>query len=310
MLVLGVRFGSAFSKIAPRPPKAGHVSAVSAQLRSSLGSTDMSSVSMPKQAHSSVAPRLCIFCSNSANSPEHIWPKWMGAHFQPSPHDTSIAIAEQFHPPTAPIHMSRHGHPTTLKLKVVCRGCNNGWMSEIEAAAKPYLERMLLGQRTSLDDIAQLHIARWLTLKMMVFERNDPSSAVFTRTQTVAFAENKSPPDYMKIWLFWTHDPYPRINRGFTSLFKTMPKTVRESLSANTQTFLLGAGRLLAYAENSHLPAVQIHRVSKVFGKPLWPPRGRELVWPPMRALPGNRAMELGASLRRFLERPGMIPMQ
>jgi len=234
----------------------------------------------------------------------------MAPYFERTAHDTSVTISDNFHPEIygGRTHKPRHGHPTTLKLKVVCKPCNNGWMSGIEAAAKPSLEPMLAGKRILLDQRAQMNLATWAALKVMIFERFDTETAVFTRDQTLNFALNKSPPNHMNIWLLRSRDPFAaaRINRGFASLFKTIPTSVREAETPNTEVVLFGVGQLLLYIEYSHLPAVKIEKVRQVASKRLWPFYRDPLQWPPMRTLSGQEAMHLGMSLQRFLARPGM----
>ena len=43
----------------------------------------------------------------------------------------------------------------------VCAGCNNGWMSRLETAAKPVLERLLTGSPLALSVDQQHVVAQW-----------------------------------------------------------------------------------------------------------------------------------------------------
>jgi hypothetical protein len=51
-----------------------------------------------------------------------------------------------------------------------CEPCNNGWMNEIEKAARKVIEPMIRGHRTTLDSEAQSLIARWMLKTTLMFE--------------------------------------------------------------------------------------------------------------------------------------------
>lgn len=253
-------------------------------------------------------PRQCIFCQSTANSPEHLWSKWMAPHFDRTPHDESEAVSQQLHPQQPIFRQQRHGHPTTLKLKVVCRVCNNGWMSAVESSAKPFIEPMILGRRVTLDKAAQKSVATWIALKMMVFEQQDWTRAVFTRSQTLSFAMDRSPPEHFKIWLCRCQDSYAgvRMSRGFASLFKSAEEAVGKAKNANTQTVTFGIGQLIIFAVHSQLPDLDIGRVRQSFAKQLWPSYRASLTWPPMKILTAKEVADLALMLQQYLALPGM----
>ena len=53
-------------------------------------------------------------------------------------------------------------------VKCVCKACNNGWMSEIELAAKPTMISMIRGESITLDTAEQEAVAKWACLKTMI----------------------------------------------------------------------------------------------------------------------------------------------
>jgi hypothetical protein len=165
---------------------------------------------MPREPKPQPPPRQCLFCERTANSGEHMWPAWMASYFERGAHDKSLQVRQRIgandQSPLEPKVI--HGHPTTRKVKCVCKQCNNGWMSGLETENKPHLERMLQGRRTSLDVAQQLSLTHWITLKMMVWDVTDERGRVFTRAQTLAFAKDRALPNNLAIWLLRSETLY------------------------------------------------------------------------------------------------------
>jgi hypothetical protein len=130
----------------------------------------------------------------------------MGRHFPKGAHDTSVESWEVFTPtmrPARPIErVSRQGHTTTRKYKVVCRRCNNGWMSRVEDAARPYLVEFMTGQPRVISDECRLVVTRWAILKAMVLEQERPKDAVTTSGDRLAFMNTLAIPRGVQVWLF------------------------------------------------------------------------------------------------------------
>ena len=133
---------------------------------------------------------------------EHVWPDWIGRmffdykrgdHAPLAPHRASSSLK---HEPdrewTAPSF--------TSEAKVVCKDCNEGWMNDLEAAAKPILAPMLRGKRVVLDTDAQAIVARWLTKTAMVFQRTTPRRPVPER-HTRYLYDHRRPPPSCQVWI-------------------------------------------------------------------------------------------------------------
>jgi hypothetical protein len=263
---------------------------------------------MSKQPGPHRLPRLCLFCDRNANSAEHMWSDWMGPHFAKGAHDkshesfTRLSQSAEF----LPSDRILHGHPTTRKLRVVCRNCNNGWMSQLESAAKPYIEPMIIGRRVQLNEAAQRIVTDWIALKIIVWEPTDQRGTVFKRAQTLAFSGNRTLPDNLKIWLFRTQIPnFAHITRAFTALFKTSDVSISDREIPNTQTVLFGIGQLVIWVVYSEIAEFELSKHSQRFAKALWPPYRHTLLWPPMQTLNGVEIRHLGLTLGRYLDAVG-----
>lgn len=117
-------------------------------------------------------PVACIFCQRTKKlSREHLWPQWVLG-----------LIEKESRPGNVPHSIEPHDRDPrrflaplfSATLKAVCEDCNNGWMSDIEAEAKPYAAPLITGEEGQLLDLdAQWALARWAYLKVLLLERVD-----------------------------------------------------------------------------------------------------------------------------------------
>jgi hypothetical protein len=84
----------------------------------------------------------CIFCTNAADSGEHMWSAWMGKLLKRQGHKSRLEIVRTFSVESGPFselaYWSCHGATHNKKVYVVCKSCNTKWMNDIEKEARPY----------------------------------------------------------------------------------------------------------------------------------------------------------------------------
>jgi hypothetical protein len=121
----------------------------------------------------------CIFCDNAANSKEDLFSNWI------------LDRVETRYP----LYRERRGKPAELtvsqkvKLKCVCKPCNNGWMSQIENDCVRVMGNLLEDIQLPLDEEYQQLISRWAILKSMINDTVEEHERFFTRTECVNFKE-------------------------------------------------------------------------------------------------------------------------
>jgi hypothetical protein len=130
--------------------------------------------------------RSCAFCGSKGSlTNEHIYPQWIWREFGDTPN------------PPKPVTTGHHSEqevmtpffggflrdvvsssdrprlrPTARKVKVVCPGCNNGWMSHLETEAQTAHRVMAKKQwRFSADDVSVLR--RWAIKTGLMSEHFD-----------------------------------------------------------------------------------------------------------------------------------------
>jgi len=101
--------------------------------------------------------RVCAFCGTEGRplTLEHVYPDWLSGYFKHG----LMGINE--------VGADGKGRVWSEaifqhKAKVVCANCNNGWMSTLETAAKPFLEGLIFTTNPKLlDAAAQQTLAFW-----------------------------------------------------------------------------------------------------------------------------------------------------
>ncbi len=122
-------------------------------------------------------PEHCIFCRmpfgpDRPRSEEHIWPRWMHSLLPEKQGAQRLFDATELLE-NRPFGRVLHKH---FKPRVVCRPCNNEWMSGLETATKPILRPLMLGEPQHLDRRSQTILATWASLKNMVAEFSSPET--------------------------------------------------------------------------------------------------------------------------------------
>lgn len=140
--------------------------------------------------------RRCIFCDRPKVTKEHILPQWLNSVLpSDGTHFASIMVRERNAYRT---HLTR---ALDHVIKMVCKQCNNGWMSELEGAAQPVLTPMIQGRRATLSLVEQRIVARWaaktITLACLALT---PPVAVDGR-QLRWLAERPEAPPNVRVWV-------------------------------------------------------------------------------------------------------------
>ena len=143
--------------------------------------------------------------------------------------------------------MARPGDSRSKGLKVVCQSCNNGWMSRLQSAAKPYLEPLLVADFVALHRNAQMALAAWAAMFTMVWEFADPPTACITPAERMLFKEAQLTPPNWFIWIA----PFSGVIRDGASWHRGFGQELRQpwgtavSYHDRPQLTILAAGRLL-----------------------------------------------------------------
>jgi hypothetical protein len=145
--------------------------------------------------------RKCVFCGAPADSQEHVWPNWAAsllADEGPLPHFQQVIQEGR---PGEERRFSKHAYSVTVG--VVCKKCNNGWMSDLELRVKPYLEAMLHGRGRDLHEGGLRTLGAWAlkTSMMMVEQLYGAKRRVIPEVEHAHLFEHREPSERVRVWM-------------------------------------------------------------------------------------------------------------
>ncbi len=233
----------------------------------------------------------CLFCQrefdlaqNRERTREHVFADWMTPYLR-----SSLGPGTQARWEASRDGESQHSYsalPAQQVVQGVCRDCNNGWLSDIQVAAKPHLLPALQSTRSRrFGESAQEAMSVWAYRAMLVAgvkgEIQIPISYLH------GFYKSRELPGSTRIWAFATPE------REFTALqLRSIRVSRAEDESparANAYAGIVAVGHigflLLRWTEVK--PSSSFRSLYRDFGDclaPVFPVRGA-VVWPPSNAL-------------------------
>jgi hypothetical protein len=149
--------------------------------------------------------RTCLFCPSTPMSREHIWPEWMVEIFPESDYKSGRRIQTHGEGLSEQTWSKK---TVTHKASVVCKKCNETWMSQIEQETKLVLKPIIEEPRTKrqLNLHQQALLANWAALHAMVFQKAlKPDSVYYSEEECWTFAdshrEGRKPILNTHVWL-------------------------------------------------------------------------------------------------------------
>ena len=228
----------------------------------------------------------CAMCDLPAKlSKEHIWSKWTRTLIQ---HDVKQHQHMQIvWGPEGPTESRRTygGDARNRSPRAVCADCNNGWMSRLETAAKPFVIMLIKGERAILDAEAQRLVASWIALKSMVAEYFEPEKVAVSSSERQYLRDQLKPPENWRIWIGnyergtwmgqWTH--------GVVGVHSER-SPARDLNRPNTQATTFVVGHLYANVFSSEVRSLvdgaSLGNIGLTKLAEIWPIREQVIAWP------------------------------
>jgi hypothetical protein len=230
----------------------------------------------------------CPFCDRPAKlTKEHIWSKWtrrLLKYNQPKHQHARVEWSAE----SARVTYARTygGDARNRSPKAACQDCNNGWMSELDDEAKPFLIPLIKGKAALLDVEAQQMVAAWIAMKTMAAEYFEPERIAVPLSERQYMRRHARTPDNWRIWIGhyerggdwsgqWVHG-----TAGAGS--ERVPP--RDSDRPNTQVTTFVIGNLYTNVISSEVPSiVEYARLGPAGRKllaPIWPIQEAFVAWP------------------------------
>jgi hypothetical protein len=224
-------------------------------------------------------PSACVFCGRRISGMEHAWPQWIGRllgnrnvpnltmDFQVSGRSRSRGqwLAPQLN----------------VKVRAVCLGCNNGWMSDLEGQVSTFLSPMIMsGIATVLDAGRQTQLATWATKTAMVFEYVNPVTGLlyYDANERQQVMCTLKPPDGVTVWIGRYVGPIVGCQH-LAHVLSTARDGI-EHVQGHLETFAMGQMVIQVLASR----AVTVRSWQGPWNHvlfPMWPLPGYGVVWPP-----------------------------
>jgi hypothetical protein len=154
--------------------------------------------------------KTCIFCRQTGKlTKEHLWGDWLRQHI-PRDSTHNLHFVTERERPAQKGRLHGPGDPHSRRLLVVCNECNNGWMSALQTAAKPWLGPLARGDWLPLEYDAQCALAAWATMFAMVVEFAHPPTVVIPQAERTGFKVTRATPPGWLIFLGRYDDPHGR----------------------------------------------------------------------------------------------------
>lgn len=261
--------------------------------------------------------KQCIFCDNPANSKEHFWPGWMHELLPQLPDPRHNRRLREYHPKRGHFESGpkdRPGGLETLKLRVVCADCNNGWMNRREDEARPFLTALIEGNEIQLNAFQMTIVARWIAIKCVVAEHSTPNYYLTPRADRVILREEGIIPPYFRIYLI-NH----RLKHGIgffrhsLGLSLTGPPSDPPAWGTpkNVQTVSFFLGRIMVHLNAARIDDYSIesrYLIPAVWDEcRIWPFQRLRMVWPRRPLLDERGVMTLASALLRIMEASDIV---
>jgi hypothetical protein len=230
----------------------------------------------------------CAFCPADARDGEHVWSAWIGNLFN--------STGYNFHRFDMSMGGMRNWRTPTLdeKTKVVCKTCNNGWMSELEEKSRIAFSGMIRdGAEVCLLSRGIALLAAFAFKCAVIADHADNRGGpFFSRFDRYQFRKSLQVPKGVRMWVAAFNDPVG--HRGTFTSYRTSPNRddIFRDLEFYVFTFLAGHFAFQIHATRwavlhkygFDLPTVDLNAIWDTrTTTEFWPNEfGFPITWPPI----------------------------
>lgn len=223
----------------------------------------------------------CVFCEyDGPLTAEHVFPAWtrpfiedpgggLGKHSR-----TTIRAGEP--------EDQRHEYPSgaaTLTVRSVCARCNNGWMSQLEREAQPFLTTMLRDHGRTYYEHGMTVLATWFVKTALV--SGSRFSPPLPRALYEQIRVDRRPSENTRVWLAAT--PYWQHHLGDYRQIRVHPDDTPPPPEPNAYSAVISlgpvAGFIVSWVDRAP-DQTGIERFASAL-VPVWPTTAGSAVWPP-----------------------------
>jgi hypothetical protein len=228
--------------------------------------------------------RTCIFCGGGLLKREHLLPDWL-RHVLPS--DDPVVQFRQIGRDESD-RCEWEKKPFREKTRFVCKQCNSGWMSNLETASRPVLERAIRHEPCTFPDRDQAIAAAWAFKTCLVFQATQTRAGpIAPPLHFVYIRRNRTPPPQAASWIGShyraRHDPVNSVYVQRPLALEPLDDKLEEDRNIGYLCFLaVGAVSFVVVAYRYRNRAQLTHEgpFDQAIDQ-IWPDPSRTLAWPP-----------------------------
>ena len=257
--------------------------------------------------------KKCIFCGANANSKEHFWSEWLHPMIaRDGPNERHARQIYSYHPATGERLVgpaARQGGIHTIRIRAVCKRCNNGWMNRLEKEVRPTLTAMALGAAISLTQDRLLAIAKWVTMKCLVAEHDKPDMWVTPPEDCAQFMRLGTIPDFFRIYAVHNVSGasigYIRHSHGIVRFGERPSPPFPKGTNQNIQTVSFLVGRTFFHVNAARIVDFELEKrfnILRVWDQcRIWPNNSGPIGWPHRPNLDAEGITFVSEVLERYL---------
>lgn len=234
--------------------------------------------------------QTCLFCDRQSGSREHLWAAWIHERL-PKREPIRITFADR------PIAISKNPE---IKAKTVCGVCNNGWMSNLEAACIPVIGNLMQNISLPLDTSQQTLLVTWAVKTAMVLDSTNTRerTAFYSKSEGEQLRMTSAIPANTRVWI--GRSALNGLHADGTDVGIMAPGGTSRVAVGNASTFIVGHLALQVFTVHP-LPEHKDKYAESVFNdvppRPgpwsdllvqIWPANGRIVTWPPPQTFTGT----------------------
>jgi len=192
-------------------------------------------------------------------SKEHFWPDWLSAYIskgKDDKHFSEVHTSNAKRPAVLEKKIERSGNLITKKFRVVCKECNNGWMSKLEEKTKPLILALMESSSKSLSEDEIHLLSRWVFMKVAVAEQSEDGTQVTPSEDMRFFYKYEKIPEYFRIYIAHQNTEYESVyhrHAATLAFSKDGPSPPLNGMKRNTQSVSFIVGALFVYVTAARL---------------------------------------------------------
>jgi hypothetical protein len=187
--------------------------------------------------------------------------------------------------------------PFKSTVREVCVGCNNGWMSAVEAVASRVLTPMILGKPGAMAAADQVAIAAWVHKTALVGmlvssdEERAKGYGLPVREYRDLFASRPEPTRCTRFWI-GRYQGYRRLGSIWVTPMVVMVEGLAESETPQAYVMTVILGEVILQGVRFTTPGLEFEVVAGEGFIQIWPST-RAVDWPPNPAVDDDTFVEV-----------------